>query len=199
MKKMYFAVLAFAGLTLAACGGAETTEEAVEVTYGLDAEATNLRWTGKYVSDGHTHTGTVKVKDGSIVYKGDEFVSGAFTIDMTTITDEDLPAPMKDTLESHLKGAYFFNVAQTADVPVTINSISDKEVTVTINVLGKEVKAVMPLKISKDDKKMTASGKFDVDFKETMMGGMQPQPGKPENERVETTISFELNLVLNKQ
>lgn len=199
MKKMYFAMLAFAGLTLAACGGTATTEEAKEVTYGLDAAATSLRWTGKYVSDGHTHTGTVQVKDGSIVYKGDEFASGSFTIDMTTITDEDLPAPMKDTLESHLKGAYFFNAAENADVPVTITSISDKEVTAIINVLGKEVKAVMPLKISKDDTKMTATGKFDVDFKETMMGGMQPQPGKPENERVETVISFELKLVLNKQ
>lgn len=198
MKKMYFALMAVAGLTLASCGGAETPET-VEVTYGLDAKATTLAWTGKYVSDGHTHNGTVDVTEGTVVYNGDEFVSGNFTVDLNTMVDLDMPAPMSDTLISHLKGGYFFNTAEYANVPVVINSISDKEITATMTVAGKEIKAVMPLKISKDDKKMTASGKFDIDFASVGMGGMNPTPGKPENERVETVISFDLNLVLNKQ
>lgn len=190
--------MAFAAVTLTACSGTEEVKEAEEATYTLDVEGTSLNWTGKYVSDGHEHTGTVKVTEGSIVYKGDEFVSGEFNVDLNTLEDKDMPAPMKDTLESHLKGAYFFNTASNSNVPVVINAITDKDITATITVLGKDIKTVMPIKISKNDKSITANGKFDVDFASLNMGGMNPQPGKPENERVETVISFDLKLKLKK-
>lgn len=197
MKRIYFAMMAIAAVSLTACSGNEE-KEVESVTYTLDAEATSLNWTGKYVSDGHEHTGTVKVTEGNIVYNGDEFVSGEFNVDLNTLEDKDMPSPMKDTLESHLKGAYFFNTAQNANVPVVINSVTDKDITATITVLGKEIKTVMPIKLSKNDKTITASGKFDVDFASLNMGGMNPQPGKPENERVETVISFDLKLKLKK-
>lgn len=195
---MYFSLLAIAGLSLASCGGAESTE-VTESTYTLDAKATTLAWAGDYVSDGHSHNGTVSISEGTMVYKGDEFVSGEFIVDLNTIVDEDLPAPLKDTLVAHLKGGYFFNVAENNSATVVVNTVSEKEITATITVLGKEVKATMPVKVSKDDKKLTATGKFEIDFSSAELMGFQAAPDKPENERVNPVFKFELNLVLNKQ
>jgi polyisoprenoid-binding protein YceI len=197
MKKMYFAAMAFAVLALGACSSNEVVE-AEEVTYNLNVEATTLGWTGSYVSDGHTHTGTVNVTDGSVVYKGDEFVSGSFNVDLNSIVCTDLEGDKNAYLVGHLKSGDFFDVEKYAKVPVVINSVSDKEITATLTVLGKEVKAVMPVSISKDENGMTAKGKFDIDFASTDMPGFKAGEGKPENERVETVMSFDLNLVLKK-
>ena len=188
-------MLAAGTILLASCGGAESTEE---ITYKLDAEASTLNWTGKYVSDGHTHTGTVDITEGSMSFKGEEFSAGNFKVDLKSIKDTDLGAPMSDTLDSHLKGPYFFNSSQNSHAEVKITEVTDKEIKATISLMGKEVQATMPLKIKKDDKGLTAKGKFSVDFASLGLEGFKAAPGDPEDAHVDSVIQFELNLVMNK-
>lgn len=191
MKKIILSSLALGVLMLTSCG--ET-----EVKYALNGEETSMNWTGKYVADGHTHTGTIDITEGNVVYKGEEFVSGEFTIDMKTIKATDVDGEMKMKLEGHLNSADYFNTASNTKATVVINEITDKEIKATIKLLGKELKADMPVKISKDEKGMTASGKFEVDFAALNLNGFKPMPGDPEVAHPDTKIAFDLNLVLKK-
>ncbi len=204
MKKtlFYAASLAFIAFGMTACGASteEATGEETAVTYQLDATATNLKWKGTYAGDGHTHNGTVKVSDGSITYKGDVFESGKFTVDMKTIESELTPEMGAEDLNESIMGEGLFNAAQFPNVEVIINSISDKEIDATLKVAGKEVPAKMPVKIKKTENKLTAKGKFTIDFSAMDAEGFQPgtEKGK-ENQYIKPGVDFELNLVLKAE
>lgn len=202
MKKTIYAVatVALVAFGMTACGGSteEETDNAA-VTYSLDSEASSLKWEGVYEADGHKHNGTISVTEGMVSYEGDEFKSGEFTVDMNTIMDEDLPSPDKDTLQSHLSGPYFFNVAKFPDTKVTVNSLNDKEASLTINVVGQKIETTVPVKFSKSADKVTAKGKFSLDVTALKLGGMQPMdPTKP-NMHVKPVLNFDLNLTLNAE
>lgn len=205
MKKtlFYAASLAFIAFGMTACGASTEPAEAGQdtaVTYQLDATATTLKWKGTYAGDGHTHNGTVKVSDGSVTYKGDTFESGNFTVDMKTIENELTPEMGAEDLNESIMGEGLFNAAQFPNVEVIINSISDKEIDATLKVAGKEVPAKMPVKIKKTDKKLTAKGKFTIDFSAMEAEGFQPgtEKGK-ETQYIKPGVDFELNLVLKAE
>src|SRR3990167_2040262 len=90
MKRTYLmsAAVALVAFAMTACSG--STEEG-PVTYTLDAEATALGWKGDH-TDGHGHNGTIKISEGTVVYNGDKFESGNFSVDMSTIADKDIKA-----------------------------------------------------------------------------------------------------------
>lgn len=69
-----------------------------------DKDKTTLNWLGEKVLG--EHNGTIKLKDGWLTWKDNRIVSGEFTIDMTTIKDDD----GSDRLEGHLKSDDFFGV-----------------------------------------------------------------------------------------
>lgn len=193
---IYFTMLAAGTLLLSSCGGTETSEQ---ITYKLDAEASTLSWTGKYIADGHAHSGTVDITEGSMSFEGEEFLAGDFKVDLNSIKDTDLQSPMSDTLDSHLKGHYFFHTAQNKHAEVVIKEVTDKEIKATIKLMGKEIQAVMPLKIKRNDKELKAKGKFSVDFKNLDVEGFKAAPGDPADARVDSMIQFEINLVMDKK
>lgn len=186
---MLIAVMSIAILGLTSC-------EVKETKYTVDSEATTLTWTGKYVSDGHTHMGTVKVKEGSLLFKGEEFVSGEFKIDMNSITATDVNGEMKTNLEGHLNSMDYFNTEKFNTATVTITEVKSDKLIGTISVLGKTVDAEMPVKITKTEESFTAKGKFELDFAATQMPGFKAAPKDPENAHPDTKISFDLNLDL---
>lgn len=206
MKKtiFYAASLAFIAFGMTACGG--STEEVSEdkaVTYQLDQSATSLKWKGTYADDTHFHEGTVGVSAGSVSYKGETFEAGSFTVDLKTIKVTDLtPETGSDKLLGHLATADFFNSAQFPNAEVVINSISETEIDATLKIAGKEVPAKMPLKVKKTDNKLTAKGKFTVDFSSLDVNGFKPNPEtekeKP-NQYVKPTVDFDLDLVLKAE
>ena len=203
MKKTIYAVatVALVAFGMTACGGSteEQTDEAAAVTYTLDAEASTLKWEGVYEADGHKHNGTIAVSEGSLSYEGDEFKSGEFTVDMNTIVDEDLPSPDKDTLQKHLSGPYFFDAVKFPATKVTVNSLNDKEASLTINVVGKNIETTVPVKFKKTADKVTAKGKFSLDVSSLKLGGMQPMDPKMPKMFVKPVLNFDLNLTLNAE
>ena len=201
MKKTYLlATAALVAFGMTSCGG--STEEAAEntpVTYTLDASATTLEWKGDYADDSHSHNGTVEISEGTVVYTGDEFTSGTFTVDMATIKDKDLPSPDSDTLNSHLAGPYFFQTANYPATKVTIKEVSDKEVKAVINVMGKDIETSIPVKLKKTDKKVTAKGKFAIDFSALDMNGTKAMDPKFPTQYVKPVINFDLKLVMKAE
>ncbi|MCB0686755.1 MAG: YceI family protein [Saprospiraceae bacterium] len=88
----------------------------------VDPSKSELTWTGRKVTG--SHTGTIKLKEGTLVMDGDMLKGGSFVIDMTSITNLDMAG--KDgagKLEGHLKSADFFNVAEYPDALLEITNV----------------------------------------------------------------------------
>ena len=75
-------------------------------TKKIDASKSTINWIGKKVTG--EHSGTVNLKEGSLVFKKKKLVGGTFTVDMTTMTATDLTGEYQGKLNGHLKSDDFF-------------------------------------------------------------------------------------------
>ncbi len=102
MKKVLLLLL-MAGLLLSSFS-LETTER-----YEALIENSTISWAAS--RPGKTHDGTLSLSSGTLVFDGDNLVSGEFKINMNSITVTDIkPGKMNDRLVGHLKSADFFDV-----------------------------------------------------------------------------------------
>ncbi|MCH8864998.1 MAG: YceI family protein, partial [Chloroflexi bacterium] len=76
----------------------------VNEEYILDTENSLLTWEASRI--GIKHTGTVAIKEGSLIRENDEFTKGEFIIDMTTITE----TKNNQRFLNHIKSKDFFDV-----------------------------------------------------------------------------------------
>lgn len=204
MKRTYLlsAATAVIALAMTACGGsAETTEneEAAAVTYTLDSEASSLKWKGDAADDSHSHEGTVKISEGTMVFKGETFESGNFKVDLKTVDSELDAASGEDKLVAHLANTDFFNSDQFPVADVTITTLTDTEATATISVAGKKTEATFPVKTNVKDDKVTVKGKFDVDFTFLNAKGFTPDPAmeaKHKGSYISPLVHFDLDATL---
>lgn len=89
----------------------------------LDLETSTLRWKGTKVSG--SHTGTLGIKEGSVMIEDGKPVSGSFTFDMKSISNSDLEDPAYRTkLENHLKSDDFFDVQQYESATFVISKLT---------------------------------------------------------------------------
>lgn len=218
MKKTIYAAFVFAALGMTACNSgeedttneetqAENKEEKVEaVEYNLVASESKVNWKGTWVAPGEdgemqemkNHTGYVNFSDGSVTAKGDE-VSGSFTLDMTSITNEDLgEEDGKVKLEGHLKSEDFFNVSEYATTDVKLKSIEDGNANIVINVLGMEMNETVPVMTETSGDKMMISGDITIDFAKLGFAMFSPNPEKPEEGNISPKLDFSLNIVMEK-
>lgn len=93
-------------------------------TKKVDTEKSNVHWIGKKFSG--QHDGTIKIKDGALVWKGDKVVGGKFVVDMTSINTTDLSGDMKAKLDGHLKADDFFGVEKFPTATLEFKKIGDK-------------------------------------------------------------------------
>jgi polyisoprenoid-binding protein YceI len=218
MKKTIYAAFVFAALGLTACNSgeeaetneetqSEKVEEKVEaVKYNLVASESKVDWRAAWVAPGEDgemqemkdHNGYVKFSDGSVTVKGED-VSGSFTIDMTTITNEDLgEEDGKSKLEGHLKSEDFFNVSEYAKATVKLKSIEDNNANIVIGVMGMEMEETVPVKTKMEGDKMMMSGDFTIDFEKLGFKMFSPNPEKPEEGNISPKIDFTLHAVMKK-
>lgn len=72
----------------------------------------DVRWWGYKIAKTETssHTGTVDIKEGTVVLKKGQFAGGTFVFDMNTINSTDLSGEWQAKLNQHLKNGDFFEV-----------------------------------------------------------------------------------------
>lgn len=85
----------------------------------VDTKTSTIQWTGHKVTG--THTGKVTLKSGEIAIHDGVISGGSFSIDMNSITCDDLDAATGAKLIGHLKSDDFFNSANfpTATLRIT--------------------------------------------------------------------------------
>lgn len=223
MKKMIF--LAVSTVTIfAACtntpkadkaeAGAKDSAVAISggVAYSIDS-ATTVTWTG--TKPAGQHTGTFKLKEGSLLIKDNVLVGGKFSIDMGSLTNVDLAsdADNKGKLEGHLKSPDFFDVAKypaakfeiTSVVPFKADSTSKdiimKDATHTIRgnlTLKDSTKSIsFPAKVTIDAATAAASADFNID--RTDWGINYKGPNNPQDWVISKTVNIKLAITATKK
>ena len=149
-------------------------------TKKINAAKSGIVWTGKKVTG--SHTGTINIQDGALVFKGKVLKGGTFTVDMTSINTTDLKAGEgKENLDGHLKADDFFGTEKhktanlvfknisgkgkglyTVTADLTIKGIT-KPITFDITVVGKTAKTTLKVDRTKYDIKY-GSGSFFSDL-----------------------------------
>lgn len=84
-----------------------------------------INWWGYKLAktDASSHTGTVDLKTGSVVMKGNQIAGGTFVMDMNTITATDLEGERQKKLNSHLKHGDFFETNKFPEAVYKITSV----------------------------------------------------------------------------
>ncbi|MBU4537758.1 MAG: YceI family protein [Weeksellaceae bacterium] len=147
--------------------------------------ASDVHWWGYKIAktEASSHDGTVNVKSGNIVMKGNQVVGGSFVLDMTSINATDLSGEYQTKLNGHLKNGDFFEVDKYPTATYTITSVKkndDKIYNYIVNgnlmVKGKTNAVSFPAKISYSkgvvslvsNKFSFDRQKFDVAYKAAM-------------------------------
>jgi len=107
---------------------AEITE-VEDGTYQVLVEESVVRWAGKKpLIEGYINSGSMALKSGSISVDGDD-IGGELLIDMNTLSVSDTPTKpgSENTLEDHLKGERWFNVAEYPEASFVITSSEKRE------------------------------------------------------------------------
>ncbi len=92
-------------------------------TKNINKEKSSIEWLGKKI--GGQHSGNIKIKSGTLVFKDDNIKSGFFTMDMNSITCTDLEdETYNNKLIGHLKSDDFFGVKNHPESSFTITQVS---------------------------------------------------------------------------
>jgi polyisoprenoid-binding protein YceI len=113
----FFALVALFAISLFSASWAET--------YTVVPSKTNLKWTGtKAVGE---HYGSLKVQSGNLVLEGNSVKSGEFTIDMNSLTVDDMePGEWHDKLLGHLKADDFFATNKYSSAKFVITNVKSE-------------------------------------------------------------------------
>lgn len=112
-----------------------------------------------------SHTGTVNLKSGTLIFDDNgKLTGGEFEADMTSITVTDLEGEYKDKLEGHLKSDDFFSVANHPSsklVFTNVKSTGKNAYEVTGDLTIKGITKPVTFDVSIYGSKATATMKID--------------------------------------
>ncbi|UZD22762.1 YceI family protein [Algoriphagus halophytocola] len=133
----------------------------------VNTSESTITWTAKKVTG--QHHGKVPIESATLDYEGGKITGGEFTMDMTSLTVEDITDPgMNKKLSDHLKSDDFFAVEKhnkTKFVITEASSSNGKDYTITgdLTIKGITKPVSFPAKVEVDGTKITASGKLTFD------------------------------------
>lgn len=91
----------------------------------VNAQASTINWVGKKVTG--QHSGTIAIKEGALVFKGNKLKGGNFLVDMSKLIVTDLKTGEgKENLEGHLKADDFFGTEKFPTAKLIFKTIADK-------------------------------------------------------------------------
>jgi polyisoprenoid-binding protein YceI len=158
MKKNALTVI----LTVIAGGSALATEPVAEVKKEVSADKSTVTWKAYKVTG--SHTGTVALQSGSLIFDNEQLSGGQFIVDMTTLTATDLEGEWKDKLVGHLKSEDFFSVEkhQTSTLVFTqVKQTGKNSYEVTGDLTIKGITKPVTFDLSVYGSKATATMKVD--------------------------------------
>lgn len=142
--------------------GAYATEPVAEEKVEVKTNESRVTWKAYKVTG--SHTGTVALESGDLVFDNGTLTGGEFVVDMTSITCTDLEGEYKEKLEGHLKSDDFFSVGshQTSKLVFTdIKATGKNSYEVTGDLTIKGITKPITFDVSVYGSKATATLKVD--------------------------------------
>ncbi len=141
---------------------ATATEPIDGVKREVKTEESTVTWKAYKVTG--SHTGTVSLTEGTLMFDDGKLTGGDFTVDMATLVSTDLEGEYKGKLEGHLKSDDFFGVVShpTSSLIFTKVETSGKnsyEVTGDLTIKG--ITKKVSFDVSVYGSKATATMKID--------------------------------------
>jgi polyisoprenoid-binding protein YceI len=163
MKKLFFLPL-LAVLAMAA---------KVATSYNVDTNSSVIVWSGYKVTG--KHTGTVKIKNGTLATDNGVLTGGSFEIDINSITCTDMEGEYAGKLVGHLKSDDFLGAATYPTAAFVITKAIPQDTKGNYKILGnltikgitKEVKFFA--NVAEANGMVNASGKITIDRSEFNM------------------------------
>ena len=126
-----------------------------------------ITWKGRK-KVGSEHYGTIALKNGSLIFENDTLVGGNFTINMGSISVQDLTGGGKSSLENHLNSADFFATAAHPEAQLVITNAEKKaedSYNITANLTLKDITHPITFTaiIKGANKRYTAEANFSID------------------------------------
>ena len=143
-------------------GVATATEPVAEEKKEVKTEESTVTWKAYKVTG--SHTGTVALKSGSLMFDGDSLTGGEFVADMPTLVATDVEGDSKQKLEGHLKSGDFFGTEEHATsklVFTDIKSTGKNSYEVTGDLTIKGITKPVVFDVSIYGSKATATVKVD--------------------------------------
>jgi polyisoprenoid-binding protein YceI len=153
-------------------GAASSAGQIIDGVYPVDTQASVIAWAGR--NPNSTHHGTLRLAGGEVQVANGQ-VSGAFSIDMTSIENLNLAGDeLQPVLEGHLKSDDFFFVklfpearfSMTARPTTSAESVSaaNYQVKGELSLRGVSAEQSFPATIvTTDDGRLAAEAHFDFD------------------------------------
>lgn len=131
-------------------------------TKKINVQKSIISWIGEKVTG--KHSGTINLKEGTLLFKNKKIIGGNFTANMTTLSNTDQTGTGKQKLEGHLKSVDFFDTENYKTSELVIKSISEKQkdlysITADLTIKG----ITKPVKFDLAVKKNTAVAKLIID------------------------------------
>ncbi|MGI9546480.1 MAG: YceI family protein [Flavobacteriaceae bacterium] len=158
MKKNFLSL----AMALIIGASANAVDPVNEVKKEVNTSKSKVTWKAYKVTG--SHTGTVDLVSGSLVFAEDKLSGGEFVVDMSSLVSTDLEGEYKGKLEGHLKSDDFFGVEKhpTSSLEFTKVTASGKnsyEVQADLTIKG--VTKSISLDVSVYGSKATATMKVD--------------------------------------
>ncbi|MEN8789007.1 MAG: YceI family protein [Flavobacteriaceae bacterium] len=133
-----------------------------EVKKEVKTSTSTVTWKAYKVTG--SHTGTVALTSGALMFDDDQLSGGEFTVDMTSLISTDLEGEYKGKLEGHLKSDDFFGVekhpsSKLVFTKVTSTGKNSYEVTGDLTIKG--ITKPVTFDVSIYGSKATATMKVD--------------------------------------
>ncbi len=146
----------------------------------------DIHWWGYKVAktESSSHDGTVDLKSGSIVMKGNNIAAATFILDMNSINATDVSGEMQTKLNGHLKNGDFFETNKYPTATYKITSVKkntknknyNSVITGNLTAKGKTAAVSFPANVTykngevsiQSDKFSFDRQKFDISYKSSM-------------------------------
>lgn len=143
-----------------------TSGEGTKATYKVNTQQSKVAWLGEKVTG--EHNGIVSLKDGSFTFEDGKLTGGTFSVDMTSITVEDLTGEYKGKLEGHLKSDDFFGVEKYPTSTFVISKAVPQgpgkyKIVGDITIKGKTEEIQFPASLEEKDGKVTGKADITID------------------------------------
>ncbi len=125
--------------------------------FTLNDAKSKFSWTGYASVGNYAPTGTLKMKTGSLEFKGKNIDKSVFEFDMKSLSHEN------EDLQIHLKNEDFFDVEKFPKAVFVLEKITDKEASGTLKIKDVKKKISFPIVIKKTEKEIRILATINID------------------------------------